>query len=87
MTSQEVIWHDQERAGLTAEGEAIGSVMVWSTMDDPDFDPVPFNSTADTAATSDWLPDGATDYVEPRDHQWDEGNDRYQRLLRAFQWR
>ena len=56
MTSQQVVWDEQERQGYTAEGEAIGSVMVWSTMGEPGFDPAPFNSTDDTAATSRWSP-------------------------------
>ena len=56
LTSQQVLWDEQERQGYTAEGEAIGSVMVWSVMGEPGFDPAPFNSTSDTAATSRWLP-------------------------------
>ena len=61
LTSQQVVWDEQERQGYTAEGEAIGSVMVWSVMGEPGFDPAPFNSTDDTAATSDWLPRGGAE--------------------------
>ena len=56
LTSQQVVWDEQERQDYTAEGEAIGSVMVWSVMGEPGFDPETFNSTDDTAATSVWLP-------------------------------
>ena len=87
LTSQQVVWDEQERQGYTAEGEAIGSVMVWSTMQEPGFDPAPFNSTDDTAATSDMLPRGCYEpYQASRIHQWDEGNDRYQRWLEWAMW-
>jgi hypothetical protein len=56
LTSQQVIWHEQERLGYTAEGEAIGAVQVWSTLEDLDFSPEPFNSTEGTKATSTWAP-------------------------------
>jgi hypothetical protein len=61
LTSQQVVWDEQERQNYTAEGEAIGSVMVWSTMQEPGFNPAPFNSTDDTAATSRHLPVGCHD--------------------------
>jgi len=56
MTSQQVVWDEQERIGYTAEGEALGSVIVRSTLEDPDFSPEPFNSTEGSKATSTWSP-------------------------------
>ena len=75
LTSQQVVWDEQERVGYTAEGEAIGSVIVWSTMQEPDFDPAPFNFTDDTAATAHWLPCFWVDGV------------RYQRAASGYSWK
>jgi hypothetical protein len=64
MTSQQVIWHEQERLNYTAEGEALGSVAVWATMSAPDFDPAPFHTPCPHASGW-WLPEGARDRPWP----------------------
>ena len=70
MTSQDVIWHEQERVDYTAEGEAIGSCEVWSTL--AEVTPsclARFNSTENTAATSEYLPSNDLVAECPRCHR------------------